>query len=85
MFCDATFKDTCNGLTSQGHPSPPHQTEESKGARKREAWMRQMAFLKKQIKELAAVCVDKLGEERWRSSMISFVECHLFLSHVLAF
>lgn len=44
-----------------------------------------MAFLKKQIEEVAAVCVDKLGEETWRSILISFVECHVFLSHVLAF
>lgn len=40
--------------------------------------------LKKKIEEIAAMCVDHL-EERWRSVLISFVECQLFLlSHFFA-
>lgn len=40
--------------------------------------------LKKKIEEIATMCVDHL-EERWRSVLISFVECQLFLlSHFFA-
>lgn len=40
--------------------------------------------LKTKIEEIATMCVDHL-EERWRSVLISFVECQLFLlSHFFA-